>query len=423
MAKFSEYYEYLTGMGVIVPDTSNILQDVQEEWKDVFGQDLITTPETPQGRIIEMIARQRIFTLQAVAATSNMLNIDKAYGFVLDDLGSLFQITRKSATFTQVQITMMGVVGTVIPVGTELRSDAGDLFINDDEYVIGNDGSVTGAFRAEESGEINVEIGEITEIVSTVDGLETVINNASATIGEEQESDNSLRKRIKDSLNINSMSVLSAIKSAVTNVVGVKQVSVYENPTGTASILNTVFSLPPHSVGIIVDYTETDPTTEPVAHEIARAIYNKKTLGASYIEAETSAGEQYIKTLNITDNYDNNEHQVIFATPIPHAVACDIAIKRQQYSGDDLEGAVKNAIEEFLSGNNPEVDGVGIGGTLSPFEIAAAVSSAVPDIFVSNVLIGDVGSSKSTNQIQLGEAEKLVIARENIRVFIDTPIS
>lgn len=418
MAQYAEYYDYLTGSGVIVPDTERVLSDVQAEWKDIFGQDLSVAPETPQGRIIEMIARSRIFTLQAVAATSNMLNINKAYGFVLDDIGSIFQIQRKAATYTTVQITMSGVADTVIPIGTQLRSDAGDLFINDYEYIIGSNGSTTGAFRAVESGVVLVEVGTITTIVSSVTGLESVINNAPATSGDEQESDQEFRNRIKESLNINSMSVLSAISSAVANISGVKQVKAYENTSSTDSVLNDIFKIPGHSIGIFVDYDETDPITEPVAYSIAGAIYNKKTLGAGFVGAETAEADEYIKTIDYLDDNDNSSHTIIFAKPINHDVACTVTVKRQNYSGEDLEADIKNAIAEFLAGNNPEVARVEIGGTLSPFEIAAAISSSIPDIFVSSVLIGDVGDTQGTSVIVLGEAEKLVIDPEDITVNI-----
>lgn len=418
MAEYAEYYDYLTGTGVIVPDTDKVLTDVQNEWKDVFGQNLSVEPETPQGRIIELIARQRIFTLQMAAATSNMLNIDKAYGFILDDIGSLFQIQRKSATYTSTQITMGGVADTVIPIGTQLRSDDGYIFVNDNEYVIGSNGSVTGSFRAQEAGEIPAEVGTITQIATPVAGLETVINNADAVVGQAQESDESFRKRIKGSLNINSMSVLSAIESSVANVEGVIQVKAYENPTATDSVLNTVFKIPAHGFGVIIDYNETDLINEPIAHNIAEAIYKKKTLGAGYISAQTSAGDAYIKTIGYIDPYDNETHNVTFAKAIDKNVACTVNVKRQYYSGDDLEGDIKTAIAEFLAGNNPEVDRVPIGGTLSPFEVASAVSSAVPDIFITSVTIGEVGSAQSTNVIVLGEAEKLVISSSNITVNI-----
>lgn len=425
MADYAQYYNYLTGSGVIVPDTSTILTDVQNEWKDVFGADLSVAPETPQGRIIEMIARQRIFSLQTAAATSNMLNLEKANGFVLDDIGALFQIQRKSATYTTTQITMAGVPTTVVPRGTRLLSDAGYYFTNDidtydeEDYTIGSDGSATAIFRAEASGDVPAEVGTITNIVTAVNGLETVINNSPViSVGQSTESDAEFRNRIKESLNINSTSVLTAIKSAVANVEGVIQVKAYENTSATGSILNTIFNIPGHGVGIIVDYNETDLDTQPVAYAIAEAIYKKKTLGAAYITAQTSAGEEYIKTIPYIDPYDNETHNVTFAKPIEHNVYCTISVKRQNYSGDDLAGDIKAAIADFLSGNNPEVDRVGIGETLSPFEIAAAVSSSIPDIFISSVLIGNSAGSQGTSVITLGEAEKLVITPEHITVNI-----
>ncbi len=418
MAEYAEYYDYLTGSGVIVPDTSNILSDVQQEWRDVFGSNLSVEPETPQGRIIELIARQRVFTLQAIAATSNMLNIDKAYGFVLDDIGSLFQIQRKAATYTTVTITMMGVVGTIIPVGTELRSDDGDIFVNDEEFIIGDTGRVSGTFRAEVPGIINVSVNSISSIVSSVPGLESVNNDADATIGEEQEGDTEFRNRIKDSLNINSMAALTAITSAVANIDNVIQVKGYENTTNTAVILDTDFTLPAHSIALVVDYNETDITNQDVATEIAGAIYKKKTLGAGYIAAETTEGEDYIVEINYNDENDGSEHKVVFAKPKERSIACTINVLRKNYSGDDLVGDIKNAIAQFLDGNNPEVDRVAIGGSLSPFEIAAAISSSVPDIFIESVTIGDVGDTQSTSVITLGEATKLVIESSNITVNV-----
>lgn len=500
MADYAEYYNYVTSQGVIVPDTKDVLEQVQNEWKDVFGLNLSVEPETPQGRIIEMIARQRVFTLQMAAATSNMLNLDKSYGFILDDIAALFQIQRKSATHTTTLITMSGVDGTVIPVGTKLRSDDGYVFVNKEEYTIGTQyvngawqtpGTVNGTFEAEETGVIPAEVGTITNIVTSVNGLETVVNNANATMGTEQESDAEFKKRIKDSLNINSTSILTAIKSAVANVDGVIQVKAYENTSETGSVLNTIFNVPGHGVGIIVDYIESNQETQEVAHNIAEAIYKKKTLGAAYITVEDvnatikqtvgnslssltvvkatfktavdevfgvynflydgsnwkldnttvtlsdygisysgtpeqndvitvyyPEGMEYLKTIGYIDPYDNETHNVTFAKPIDHRVYCTITVKRQNYSGDDLEGDIKDVVSDFLSGNNPEVDRVGIGEILSPFEIAAAVSSAIPDIFISAVTIGNSAGSQSTNLIQLGAAERLVINREDITVSV-----
>ena len=42
-------YYFITQQGIIVPDVAAIQEVVVEEYKAAFGQDLVTTPDTPQG--------------------------------------------------------------------------------------------------------------------------------------------------------------------------------------------------------------------------------------------------------------------------------------------------------------------------------------------------------------------------------------
>ena len=45
-------YNYVNRTGVIVPDTSDIQSDVQDEYRSALGTDLDVSPQTPQGRLI-----------------------------------------------------------------------------------------------------------------------------------------------------------------------------------------------------------------------------------------------------------------------------------------------------------------------------------------------------------------------------------
>ena len=42
-------YDYLTTTGVIVADTADTRNEVITEYRDIFGEDLITDNETPEG--------------------------------------------------------------------------------------------------------------------------------------------------------------------------------------------------------------------------------------------------------------------------------------------------------------------------------------------------------------------------------------
>ena len=67
----SNYYDYITETGVIVPDTETVLSELQSMMRELFGQDMDLTAETPQGRLLEMWTRNREFCIQICAMVSN----------------------------------------------------------------------------------------------------------------------------------------------------------------------------------------------------------------------------------------------------------------------------------------------------------------------------------------------------------------
>jgi uncharacterized phage protein gp47/JayE len=91
---------YLTSTGVIVPDTSNILSDVQSEYQAVFGADLIVTPDTPQGVLCTAEALARTEVVENNTALVNQINPNIAGGVFLDAIMALTGIQRTPATQT-----------------------------------------------------------------------------------------------------------------------------------------------------------------------------------------------------------------------------------------------------------------------------------------------------------------------------------
>lgn len=404
----ANYYDYNTSQGVIVPDTSKVLSDIQDEFKQLFGDNLDVTPETPQGRLIELMARNRSFTIQICAAVSNMLNLGKANGFVLDDLGSLFLISRQPATYTTTTVILTGQAGTVIPAGTRLQTESGDIFINDSEYTIPASGSVQTLYRAEETGPVPAKANTLNIILDEVTGLETANNPAAPTLGREQESDNAFRNRIRYSLNTNSIAVISSIKASLENITGVKGSYCYDNYSDVGVIVDGV-NVPAHSILAVIDGGE--------KQEIANVLYEKKTIGTGYVKG-TDNPDYTIETANVIDNAYGTVYEVRFMRPILTDVDIKIAVSRKNYTGDSLEAEIKAAILNFAAGNNPEVDGIVIGGNLSPFEISAAVSSEIPTIFINSCLIGTHGGELSAQTMTFGEIHKANITAENITVTI-----
>lgn len=407
MAKYAQYYDYLTNRGVMVPDTSVVLSEIEDQMKELFGQELDTAPTTPQGRIIEMLQRSRTFTIQAMAAISNMFNLNKANGFVLDDLGALFLISRQPATYTTTTVILNGVAGTIIPAGTRLKTTNGDIFVATQQYTIGN--GVPAVFRAENPGPVPCPPNSLRTILDFVNGLETVDNPGQPTLGTDLESDNSFRNRIKNSLNINSIAVISAIKSNLEAVPGVIGSYCYDNFTNAQVNVDDIL-VPAHSILAVVDGGD--------KNDIAQVLYNKKTIGAGYLASSTNPSIT-IETVEVLDPAYGTKYEVKFARPEPVPIDVKITVARQNYTGSNLEADVKNAILAWAAGENAEVDGLIIGGSVSPFEISAAVSSEIPEIFIREVLINKNGSgSPAATTITLDAVQKGTVSADNITVVI-----
>lgn len=406
MAGITQYYDYLTEQGVIVPDTAVVLGEIEAQMRELFGGDLNTAPETSQGRLIEMFQRSRTFTIQAMAAISNMLNLNKANGFVLDDLGALFLISRQPATYTTTTVVLGGVSGTVVPAGTRFQNTDGQVFQLMSDYTLG--GSVPPQAQAEESGPIPCPPNTLTKILDSVSGLETVNNPGAPVLGTELESDALFRSRIKASLNINSIAVISAIKANVEALPGVISSYCYDNYTSQQVNVDDIL-VPAHSILVVVD--------GGVAADIAKVLYSKKTLGTGYLSSSTNPNIT-IETVNVTDPAYGTDYQVKFARPDEVPLVVQASVARQEYTGSDLEENVKNAILNWASGLNPEVDGPKIGRSISPFEIAAAISNSIPQIAVRQIQLSTVGGTLSPSVVTMDRVQKATFALNNISVII-----
>ena len=107
---------YLTQTGIVVPDVSDILAEVQGEYVSVFGSDMSTDPSTPQGVLITAEALARTQVVQNNAALANQINPNVAGGTFLDAIMALTGVQRTPQSQTVVtNVTVTGVVGTVDP--------------------------------------------------------------------------------------------------------------------------------------------------------------------------------------------------------------------------------------------------------------------------------------------------------------------
>ena len=186
---------------------------------------------------------------------------------------------------------------------------------------------------------------------------------------------------------------------------GVKDSYCYDNYQDSSETVDSI-TVPAHSILACVEGGDD--------MEVAKVIFAKKTIGTGYIaDTETNA----VKKIVIDEAYGTS-YPVVFMRPITQAIDVNITVSRQGYSGSDLESAVKDAVMQWYNGEVDGVDGIKIGKSVSPFEISAAVSDVLPDIFITSVGVAQHGSTPSSATLSFGSVHKATLDRTNISVTV-----
>lgn len=401
-------YEYNTTTGVIVPDTSQIKTEVEEEFKTALGQDLDVTPSTPQGRLIEAetIARKR--TIENMALLGNMMNKDQAFGIWLDSLGITFGVDRIGATRTRVSCTLTGEEGTTIPENAQAKDTNGNIYYLENSVTLDENGTATADFLCMEKGAIECPANTLTQIVTAVLGWNSINNASAGDKGFNEESDNEYRQKF-GTKQYQGKGLTDDVRSAILAVEGVKSCYVEANGKNVSDVIvnerdNTKnITLPAHSLYVCVDGGDND--------NIARAIFNTYSIGCAFASSnnETTVTDEGGVDYDI---YFDNFEQDGGGTELP--IYVNITVRTGSTS--DITESVKEAIRAYTNNEIESVDGLKIGTNVNAFEIACAVNSQIPELFVQSVKIGLSSATVTSDNIYIGANEKAIIPSANITV-------
>lgn len=387
--------------GVVVPDTSETLRNVQAEFVSAFGSDLSLAPETPQGVLMAIEADARDETLRLNAKVANQVNPNQATGQFLDALWALTGGARRQATRSRVEgVVLTGVPGTVVPANSAARVEGtGATFRSEGAAVIGPDGTTTAVFLSSDFGPVEAAAGKLTEVATQVLGWETITNPSAARPGQLRELDGNARQRRRETLALQSVALLPSLSSRLYDTEGVRSCSTRENVTDAVAVIDGV-TMAPHSVYACID----GGTDE----DVARVLLSRKSLGAGWNGAtvvpvvEPSSGQTY------EVKFDRPEHLNVFVR-VEISGASTLA---------DPAGAVRSSILNYANGDQDGEAGLIVGRDVSPFELSGAVNREYPALQVRSVTIGLTSGTLTTNGIPVGIMQRASIVEGNIQVVL-----
>ena len=121
-------FNYIEETGLVIPDTSEILQDVQEIYRSIFGEDFIVDPRTPEGALINSEVLTRISIARNNASLANQINPNLADGPFLDAIWALTGGSRIAESRSTVTANVTGTPGLFLPAGAEATTTDGAVF-------------------------------------------------------------------------------------------------------------------------------------------------------------------------------------------------------------------------------------------------------------------------------------------------------
>jgi len=385
-------YNYIIDSGTIVADTSQIISDVQGEFKQALGQNINPDAATPQGALITGETLARTGVMKNNAEVANQINPNLARGTFLDAVCALLGIERgqnQSTAATGIRIT--GVSATVINAGSRVQTSNGDIFLLADQVTIPVGGIVNNAILvSQDFGPIALPVGQLTILDGTIGWgtCEVVAVQSLIVLGSTSMLDQRLRNFRNQRLATQGVGSSAAIQAAVLGVANVTSCQVIENNTGIAGNVNGVAFNLTNAMWVCVAGT-------PNADDVAMALYQAHQGGCPWDYGQTVGAVvpgHPVESPNghlVTDPVSLQPYRVKWTTPIEYDGYVHIEV-HQINTVADPEAAVRNAILNYATGQLDGESGLIVGASFSAFEMAGAVARQIPGMYVKKCLVAYV---------------------------------
>ncbi|NRO92498.1 baseplate J/gp47 family protein [Lactobacillus helveticus] len=226
----------LTNTGYIAPTYAEWLDDVEDDFRSRFGDDIAITSNSNFGILARILAWRLTEISQQMEQVYYSGFYSTANDSALDRLGANIGVPRKVARPAHTDIKIQTDGEYLIQAGEQFETDDGIVFDLTQDVVTtqSTDGNWygTGTLESEETGTMNnVEANTITVISNPDDNVVSVTNPKNVSDGQDDEDDESYRNRLIMENTAKPGPTENGIKSALSNLTGVREVSIVSNDT------------------------------------------------------------------------------------------------------------------------------------------------------------------------------------------------
>lgn len=309
--------------------------------RNIYGTDIDLSSASADGQFINMEALVLNNIYRTLENIHNNMIPASAKGNYLDILASFSGVFRRQPTYSRAQVWIANNSAADVKPDIIVAMDKNgnnwtwvnplDLQSNptvtfpaktNDDYqpvlitmVCNNIGAVkangaNSSIDMTNQTEVNAMFGEAADsrggdIYQTVDSSNLLVfQNSDADVGDEEETDSSLRERMGREIGSNSTTVLNSVSAALLNIEAIEDVFVFSNGTGSERTMDDGATVPNHNVYVAIWEKGTVPD-----YDIANTLYNQLTPGVlTNFTGSIVGGTQ--KTYNILISPDLSEYSV-----------------------------------------------------------------------------------------------------------------
>lgn len=383
---------YIDNTGMHIPTYSEIRDDLIQQMKSIFGEDIYIDEDSKDYQQISIFAK-KIFDTNALGLlVYNNRTPNTAIGVGLDNLCALVGITRKPATYSTVQLTITGNAGTTITNGK--ATDGTYTWNLPASVTIPDIGTIVVEATCDVSGSITAAANTINTIATPTFGWLSVTNTYVASAGVDVETDAELRGRYANATYQPSKTVLDGLLENIEALEGVTRSKIYENDT------NEVDSngLPAHSITAVVEGGEDK--------DIATAIYFKKTPGC-YTNGTTPV---------VLTTLSGNEATIRFYRPTDVNVRVKISIKQLPGYNSTYADEIQEAVYNYLA--NLDIAETVYRSIIWSVAIQTMASINSPTFSVLGVQLASGEQQFADQDIPMTFNQVASISKQNIQVVV-----
>lgn len=312
----------VTSSGFSVMSLQDILTAIETAETTTIDPGLDLSTETPLGQLNGIFANQLASLWELAQTLYNGYNPNAAEGAQLVNLAILTGTVPNVATASQASCNLVLQSSVTVPAGSQIQvsGQPGVVFQLVSDVTSTTSGTYVGLFTCTTLGPVPAAAGTLTVILTPVSGWTSVTNPLDAILGNNADTDTTLRIRRSEALQSEGSGTVDALTSKLVNLAGMVNVTVVDNDTPTIDNIGT----PAYAFQACIY----DGPSEAVSNTlIAQTIYDNKPLGI----------EAYGTTFANAIDPEGNDVSIGFtrATQVPVYISYTIVTDSSFPSGGD----------------------------------------------------------------------------------------